>query len=204
LELLPPRIGDRELFRLLTDILAAEMKPATAGEIRLRLMHKGFSWQSLIDLANGQDVLVPTIRALTLCGLLLPVPRTSGTKGQSHVTARLRDIYVQHLARQQLERGQLTGVVGVLDAAGITPLILKGARYLVAPAGSWSEARTIRDIDILVRREDGDRAIAALQDAGYRYDPGEELQFHHFPPMRCAGEPVTLTPMPSPTSGKGS
>jgi hypothetical protein len=160
--------------------------------MRLRLLNNGFSWQSLIDLALGQDVLPPLILTLSKRGLLLPVPRSTKSSGESHVTARLAAVYRQHLARRKREKRQLEEILSVLDDAGIISLILKGARYLVAPVGAWCEARTIRDIDILVRPRDGERALAALKAAGYQYGPDIALKHHHLPEIRRLGDPATV------------
>jgi hypothetical protein len=180
------------LLQLLGDILGSEAQAAATGLMRLRLMQPGFLWQSLIDLASGQDVLPPLIRALTVRGLLLPLPRSAGIDDHGHVTARLETIYRQHLARRQAERGQVERVLSALNGAGIVPLILKGARYLMVPVSWWSEARAMRDIDILVRPADSARAIAVLKAAGYHDDCGEAANSHHLPAMSCTGEPVAL------------
>jgi Uncharacterised nucleotidyltransferase len=163
LELLPPRIRDRELLGLLGELLSPRMEPTSASALRLRLMREGFSWQALVDLASGQDVLLPLVFSLSIRGLLPPVPKSARNSDGSHVTLRLGEIYRQHLARRQLEQQQLVNVLAVLNRAGIVPLILKGGRYLAAPCGAWCEARTIRDIDILVRDDEADRAVEALR-----------------------------------------
>jgi len=160
--------------------------------MRLRLMNQGFSWQSLVDLASEQDVLPPLILALSERGLLLPVPRSTKSGGESHVTARFEVIYRQHLERRKREKRQLEKILSVLDDAGIVTLILKGARYLVAPVGSWCEARAMRDIDLLVRSGDGERALSALVVAGYQSGPHVALKHHHLPELWRPGEPIAL------------
>jgi hypothetical protein len=65
LELLPPRVRDRELLGLLGDVLSPRIEPTSASALRLRLMRDGFSWQALVDLASGQDVLLPLIFSLS-------------------------------------------------------------------------------------------------------------------------------------------
>jgi hypothetical protein len=193
LELMPPGIRDRALLQLLGDILGKGDDPAARASVRLRLVSKGFSWQQLVDLAIAQDVLEPLIFALAEGKLLIPAPRSVQTAGGRHVTSHLEGIYRQHLARRARQKLQLDGVLAVLNNAGIVPLILKGARYLVAPLGPWCEARTMRDIDILIQTEDGERAYAALVNAGYqRRARGPELNHHHLPELWRAGEPASL------------
>jgi hypothetical protein len=189
---MPPGITDPKLLGLLGDILGPGRDPAATGAMRLRLLSQGFSWQSLVDLASGQDVLLPLIFALSERGLLLPVPRSTKSDRENHVTARLEVIYRQHFERRKREKRQLEDIQSVLDDAGIVALILKGARYLVAPVGSWCEARTMRDIDLLVHPGDGERALAALVATGYQYGANIALKHHHFPALWRPGEPVAL------------
>ncbi|MGP8120456.1 MAG: hypothetical protein ACLP8B_08015, partial [Xanthobacteraceae bacterium] len=72
----PATIRDSSLLSLLGDILRPDIDPATTGAMRLRLMRRGFSWQALVDLARGQDVLLPLIFSLNARGLLPPIPRS--------------------------------------------------------------------------------------------------------------------------------
>jgi DNA-binding transcriptional ArsR family regulator len=192
LELLPPRIRDRELLGLLGELLSPRMEPTSASALRLRLMREGFSWQALVDLARGQNVLLPLVFSLSMRGLLPPVPKSARNSDGSHVTLRLGEIYRQHLARRQLEQRQLGNVLAALNRAGIVPLILKGGRYLAEPCEPWCEARSIRDIDILVREGEADRAVEALRAEGYAPGSPYMPDYHHRPALDRADEPVPV------------
>jgi hypothetical protein len=91
-----------------------------------------------------------------------------------------------------LLRTQLQNLLHRLNRIGIVPLIVKGARYLVAPVAAWCEARTFRDIDLLVRPEAADRTFAELVTAGYR--PGEPYMadYHHLPDLQHPNEPASV------------
>ena len=71
-------------------------------------------------------------------------------------------------------------------------LFLKGSRYLIAPVGPWCEARSMRDIDLLVMPNDVKPAIAALEANGYEPESDQLHGHHHLPPMRHPDEPASL------------
>jgi Uncharacterised nucleotidyltransferase len=192
LELLPPRIRNPDLLLLLADILATDADQAAVPGLRVRLMRPDFSWQALIDLAMQQDVLPPLIHALDQRALLPPLPQRATAAGDDHVTWRLQECYRDHLTRRKRQTAQLQDILGLLNGGGMVPLILKGARYLIAPVAPWSEARTFRDIDILLAPGDADRALALLIAEGYR--PGETYMrnYHHLPDLEREGEPASV------------
>ncbi len=202
----PATIRDSSLLSLLGDILRPDIDPATTGAMRLRLMRRGFSWQALVDLARGQDVLLPLIFSLNARGLLPPIPRSRGDS-QNHVTVKLGNSYAQHLAWRQADKTQLEGILLVLAGAGIVPLILKGARYLVEPMASWCEARSMIDFDILVRPDDASRAVAALEQEGYRASPDDVIygpkRSRHLPALEHPDQALSLEIHVNPLSPVG-
>jgi hypothetical protein len=190
LELLPPPIRNPAYLELVGDIL--KNNGELTGALRLRLMASDFSWQALLDLATQQDLLAPLIHSLSERALLPPVPRAAPHYRGGHVTLRLQQSYREHLARRELQKAQMQNVLRYLNRAGIVPLILKGARYLVAAVAAWCEARTFRDIDLLVRPDEANRALAELVTAGYR--PGEPYManHHHLPELQHPSEPTCV------------
>jgi len=192
----PADILDGAPLRLLGDILQPDMDPATTGALRLRLMGRGFSWQTLVDLARGQGVLLPMIFALTTRGLLPPIPRVMKNR-DTHVTAKLGVLYQHHLARRRAEKDQLEGVLQTFHNAGIVPLVLKGARYLVEPVAPWCEARAMADFDILVPAHDAAGAFAALKAQGYQPMLGDGPVHgpnfsHHLPALAHPDQPAAI------------
>ncbi len=192
MELLPPTIRNPALLVLLGDILKNDAASAAVPALRLRLMRHDFCWQALVDLATQQDVLPPLIRALAERALLPPVPHAAEQTNDSHVTLRLQQSYREHLARRELQRTQLQKVLQHLNRVGIVPLIVKGARYLVAPVAAWCEARTFRDIDLLVRPEAANRAFAELVIAGYRPSEPYMADYHHLADLQHPSEPASV------------
>jgi len=191
LELLPPPISDPGLFALLTDSLS--VSGDTSGDEGLRLRLVGAPWQALVDLADAQGVLPPLVWALRRRALLLPVPSgLAYADVTSHPTMQLEASYQRHLERRRRQRIQLAAVIAALNRAYIQPVLLKGARYLLAPTGSWSEARDMRDLDLLVRPDDAERAVAALGAEGYTADPNSGPTDQHLPELSKAGCPSAV------------
>src|SRR5262249_10632934 len=159
---------------------------------RLRLIDRKFSWQALTDVATDQGAVLPMIWGLRRRALLLPVPKASNLASQQHPTAVLEGVYSQHLMRRHRQRDQLLAVIVALNRADIVPLLLKGARYLVAPIGPWCEARDMRDLDILVRQDEAQRAVDALAAESYLSAPEFGPIDQHLPEMMRAGEPSVV------------
>jgi hypothetical protein len=193
LELLPPSIPDTGSLNLLETMLAVRPSAATSAELRLRTLDPGFSWQALADLAESQGVIFPLIWSLNQRSLLLPLPKRARAAGSvEHPTAVFQEVYRQYLARRSKQREQLGAVVKALNAAGITPLLLKGARYLLAAPGSWCEARDMRDLDILIHRDDAQKAIRSLEQIGYRLDGRFSPTDQHLPSLWLDDAPSSV------------
>jgi len=175
LELLPPAISDPELFALLVDILSVSGDTDVNARLRLRLIGKAASGQALADLAEAQGVMSPLVWALRRRRLLLPVPsRIADAAAGQHPTVQLEASYQRHMERRQRQCDQLAGIIAALNREGIEPLLLKGSRFLMAPASdlmvpvsSWRDARDMRDLDLLLRPDDAKRAFDALVAEGY-------------------------------------
>jgi len=191
LDLLPARIPDPDCLALLADILATGPSGVATGELRLRLLARDMSWQALVDLAGAQGVILPLVWSLSQRSLLLPPPRASQAPA-SHPTLQLQSVYRRHLQRRAAQQEQLTEIVSALSNAGVEPLLLKGARYLLAPAGSWCEARDMRDIDLLVRRDAAGRAADALTARGYAFETAPPPLDQHLPELSHPGRPSAV------------
>jgi hypothetical protein len=81
-------------------------------------------------------------------------------------------LFLAEVARRTAERNrrlaaQLADAARALNAAGIEPLAIKGAAFLLGP-GDQASARILADLDLLVAPEAVETAIAALEPAGFR------------------------------------
>ena len=88
----------------------------------------------------------------------------------AHVTTRLESTYHQHLKRRVDLGEQLVTILEALNRQGIVPVLLKGAVHLTMAQPAWHEARSMRDIDILVRAWEAANANHILQSMGYSSD----------------------------------
>ncbi|MDR3520849.1 MAG: nucleotidyltransferase family protein [Acidocella sp.] len=188
MEWLPPRLTDRALLATLAAILTPNPSPAALAQLRQRLYGAEFNWPALVPFAAGQDLLPPLIWALQTQHLLLPVPKgLDPARRAGFITTRLQDAYDTYQGHRRDLRGQLRACIGALNAAGITPLALKGGRYLLDAGSGWSSARPMRDVDLLIQPEQAPAAIAALTGIGFVADAPTGLQSHHLPELRLAG-----------------
>jgi hypothetical protein len=193
LDHLPPTVTDDDLLALLGSVLAVAPTPQSTAELRLRSFQPGFSWQALVDLAAAHEVLPPLIFALKERSVLLPLPAKLGAEARAHhVTSRLEAAYAEHLARQADLRSQLLAALMALNTQDIVPVLLKGALHLTLQQPAWHEARAMRDLDLLVRTEDADRAHALLVSLGYRADPDPPPLDRHLPELFIPGRAGTI------------
>lgn len=93
--------------------------------------------------------------------------------------------------------GQLETVAARLNAAGIEPIVLKGAAHLATGLWPTPGSRLVADIDLLVAEDQMERAFSALEalaDAGAQRREHPELtaRKRHMPPVHGAGGPVPV------------
>jgi hypothetical protein len=188
-----PDIPDRTLLGLLGEILRPAFTDRDTSALRIKMLRPGFPWQTIVVLAQDQGVLLPLIDALGARSLAPPIPRSRIPDG--HVSVRLANVHAAHLAFRRRQLRQMEDLLSILAQAGVTPLLLKGIRYLAAPPGSWSAARTMGDFDILVRPDQALGAHAAFARAGYRQPRNVERPYrspHHLPPLEHPDHPMPV------------
>jgi hypothetical protein len=190
MDLLPARIGNPEHLRLLGAILSVGDGTASVPALRARLLGEAGLLQALVALAEAQGVLAPVIWSLNRRHLLPPAP-AGDRAADDHPARRLAAAYRHHQERRARQRDQLAALIAALNRAGIVPLLLKGARFLVDAAHPWSEARTMRDLDPLIRPDEAERAVAALEGIGY-VSGGPEPHHHHLPALWLQGAPSAV------------
>ncbi|WGZ96196.1 MAG: nucleotidyltransferase family protein [Candidatus Thiothrix putei] len=97
--------------------------------------------------------------------------------------AALQVIHAANAERNAQHRQILLQTVAILNQAAITPCLLKGAHALMGLMPD-AESRLIRDIDLLVAKEQAQTAKRALLQAGYYQDnqlaqAAEDDEAHH-------------------------
>jgi hypothetical protein len=142
-------------------------------------------WQGLVACASQHGVLGVIDRQL-IAQPQLP----SDIRETTERRIAIDQLWQEHMARE------LQDVVGALAQAGVASCAMKGP-VLAARLYPASTIRHCFDIDLLVRPEDLDRAIAALTGAGYTTETGisatyKRLHAHHFGFSRPATERIEL------------
>jgi hypothetical protein len=139
------------------------------------------NWERLLVLAQRERSLPAAWRSLA------PVV-------QGHMPAEVVEAFDRAAARSELYLNvlhqRLVDALGVLEAAGIEVLLLKGAA-LAHQGGLHFTEWPMGDLDLLVRPNQARRAWSLLADSGWRWNaevyPAERYErLHHFPPLEDA------------------
>lgn len=132
-------------------------------------------WAKLIEVADRGLILPRVAMATRAADHVLP----------ADVTTCFDAIIELHVWRNEMLRTQLREVFLAFNAAGIEPIVLKGAELLLASPPSLC-ARSMLDLDIWVPRPDQQAvAIRILHELGYalREPMSDYLTHQHYPPF---------------------
>lgn len=154
-------------------------------------------WDSLVELSRIWHVAGKLWHAGQRSGRMSVVPAAAA--------AVLESEYDKNRARNAAIRRKLQEVSSSFNAAGLTPVLLKGGAYLVDPVSGDAATRYMHDIDIsIVELDRLDRANRHLLDVGHvpvttkarRRRP--EATYYHFPTLvdPVAGIEVELHKQP--------
>ena len=175
------------------EFLCAILSPCTpddeVSELRRIAAAGGVDWPAVAEHANRADLAPALCVALQDKGVWSEVPPL--------FREYLLELHRFNLERNQALLQQLREVVGLLNAVGVTPLLLKGAAALVTDLYPDPGMRFMVDLDLLVPEEQLERAVAAVQGDGYAVpEKYRELiastASQHYPPLARPGEPATL------------
>jgi len=146
------------------------------------------AWPAVLELA-GRGWLVPALH--------LAVQRADRPDAlPDEVRDYLSLLHDRNRERNRRLREQLVEAARALNAAGIEPILLKGAIHLFTAGEEDLGSRMISDLDLSIAPAETARARAALTGLGYR-GCGEEremarpqdagvIEFHHRPSARSA------------------
>ena len=146
-------------------------------------------WDAVIAVANSH-YLVPALYCALRDKSLLHLP-------PEMAVAYAQEVYSLNVKRNRNLSKQLEGVVRCLNAVEIEPILIKGAASLVEKWVPDSAARFMFDLDILVPKDKGERALNALHNEGYavpmeNQQPVLEDGQHHYPSLQKRGEPALV------------
>jgi hypothetical protein len=142
--------------RFLLACLRPESQPEHTADV---------DWTACAELARRNGVAPLVYRRLSDVAIELPPAALEP----------LRRAYYQNAAANTLRYRELAQIMAVLDAEGIPAIVLKGPALALSVYPDPA-LRVIGDIDLLVRREYVARAMAGLQQLGYR-TPDRELGY---------------------------
>jgi hypothetical protein len=128
---------------------------AIADQI-LSLIQGELDWDYLYLLARRHSLLPLLYSALRQQAHLIPADQFQ----------RLENSYQENLARCVVMTSEMIRVVGLLGANGMEAIPYKGPALALFAYGDVALRRFV-DLDIMVRREDVDRAVELLLDDGY-------------------------------------
>jgi hypothetical protein len=161
--------------KLLSRCLAFELSSADRQELRRRLIAGG--WQGVLDAANARGLLAPLALASDRWQLAAGIPSVRSADGLMTPPKALSEGVARHAQVRASMRERLLELAASLNAAGMEPLLLKGARSLWTGEPAW---RSMGDLDILVAGRAGEAQRIAVA-AGYAPAPGYENpdDWHH-------------------------
>ena len=168
----PSAAGRNTLLRCLA------IAPAAEETLRLRLeLLRPDLWEALFEAAQAARLTAPLAARIAERGLAPPRPRRleEGAMAPADVLAAFA---AQHAARREAQRQALLHVVGLLNAGGFEPILLKGARSLWLGA---EPERSMRDFDLLLPGAAAKAANDLLKAQGFAPLPGapERPNRHH-------------------------
>jgi hypothetical protein len=141
------------------------------------------SLRTSIELLASWDALIADAEEHGLDPLLLMHLREAAIDLPPLVKTRLQTRCVQHGHAYAVRTRVTAEAIATLRDAGIPVLVLKGAA-LAHLVYREPMLRPMRDVDLLVRRDDGQRAWRCLQEIGFSCVGGpREAAYHHLQPV---------------------
>ena len=181
--------GRRASPRLALDTLVAILRlgdDARSEALRTAMREGRVDWEATVALADLHLLLPALWPVLIERKLAEPVPpplrkflvererNSADGSARRNVFMFLEDRFAANAARNRTIQAQLGEIVGALNAAGIVPGLIKGARLLLAGDWRYVAGRTLRDIDLLLAPGDWAVGIEALQAVGYQLIYGSD------------------------------
>lgn len=148
-----------EAFRFLCRCLSRSSSAADDEGQFERISLRNADWQQTLLLSNRHMVTPALYVELKNKNLIASTP--------SDAVDFLSHVYEANRARNTHLKKQTLGVIRCLNESGIVPLILKGGTHLFGASKPAFGRRMMSDIDLLVRENCVDSALAVLSEEGY-------------------------------------
>jgi hypothetical protein len=170
-------------------IAAARVRLTEQDEVRVsRLLRGEILWERVVSASSGLGLAPLLYRNLgrrAFRTLVPPAAMATLARG-AHAAA----------CRMAIQLESLREILASLDRRGIDPVLLKGAA-LALTVYDQPALRPMQDIDLLVRAEEVDPAMTALEELGFRGIRGKlsntfYASHHHARPMIRPGDQVIV------------
>ena len=170
----------RRAFRSLCDLLIDAVE---TGNDRLVSDYGAIDWVAVIALAHRHRVIATLANSRFTNDPSLPAgvrmmftQIASGTREKAKAVA-----------------AQITDLAGLLNRAGSTPMLLKGASYSVSNLYPHPAMRYLSDIDILLPEGELDKCRRMLGEQGYaQVEKSPSAQWHHLPGIAHPQKPAII------------
>jgi len=169
------------------------LKPLSKKEVleyRQKIIDDKIPWLQLIAIANSNYMIPLLYMALQKNCLYDDIL-------DEQLKEYLYTIYTFNYERNKQILQQLDDLVSTLSPLGITPLLLKGSAVLCENDYDDLGARSLTDIDILIKEDALKNAFNALVANGYHFTREEDKRtltkdFHHIEPISKEGYPSSV------------
>jgi hypothetical protein len=169
------KTGGNEAVLDLCRCLALVQSPDETSALRNRLNAGG--WKSVAAAASERMLLPALADAVQQKHLTAGIPARRSSDGSNSITLALAEGVRKHEAIRAAMLERLVELAGLLNARGMEPLLLKGARSLWTGTPAW---RSMGDLDLLTPGRAAEAQAIAIA-AGYAAMPGTRQpdNWHH-------------------------
>lgn len=160
---------------LLRAALHLDPAPGAVSLLRLQLLGNDDALPKLVNAADQRMLLSALLQRLFDYKLI-----SNKSAHADGLERQLDAAWQSHINRRRQLAVGLIEITSSLNAASITPLLMKGAVSLWTGRPAW---RQQRDIDILVAPDDSTRAHEVLTSIGFAPMPDQDPAPHHLQPI---------------------
>ncbi|MCR9195353.1 MAG: nucleotidyltransferase family protein [Hyphomonas sp.] len=180
-----------ERLDLLMACIKRGIDAAEVTRLRGLLMSDPGSVDGLLRAASRRLATAALIDALEEKGIIHPAIASVGAGKPATLRTAFGTMRRQERERRRLQGSALRDIIGALNAAGIVPLIIKGAVSLLTGEPSW---RFQRDLDFAIDPAEAEPTMAILRRLDFQSIKTMSSRHHHLDAMARGDPPVIVEP----------